>query len=268
MIKRLYKYRSLEKDSWRFTVDLLIDNSFYFAPWDRFNDPLEFEFVFTRHNESQKMKEDLILLNHLNPNSNSKQSIRKKIENANHNQLKELQWELEYTMKRSWGTDIGTFCFSSSPDNLLMWGHYSNGQRGICIEFCDQTDGEFYRDRLRQVKYSSKKPILDIEKLRDPESDQVMEMMMDIMSTKSPDWEYEKEWRLYSKDSGVYSISSTFVSRVIFGSEISKKDRNDLINLLKLKNPNAQLIQAVQEEEKYGLKFVDMSTGEQLAFEE
>lgn len=38
---------------------------------------------------------------------------------------------------------IGICCFSKRDDNLLMWSHYSQSHKGVCLKFDLQNDFEF-----------------------------------------------------------------------------------------------------------------------------
>jgi hypothetical protein len=53
-------------------------------------------------------------------------------------------------------------CFSSRPDNLLMWSHYADGLRGFCLEFEDRAF-TFERSpwELLNVAYKDEPPIFD-----------------------------------------------------------------------------------------------------------
>jgi len=74
----------------------------------------------------------------------------------------------------------GVLSFSETNSNLLMWAHYTEGHKGIVIEF-DTTESFF--TSLRRVSYNNVKPN-EIEKLED------------IFFIKSDEWIYEKEYRL------------------------------------------------------------------------
>lgn len=61
-----------------------------------------------------------------------------------------------------------------------------------------------------------------------------------VMTSKSKDWEYEKEWRLISKlpalNNNLYLIpfNSTIILSVFLGLNISEEDRKDITDLLKM----------------------------------
>lgn len=90
----------------------------------------------------------------------------------------------------------GVSCFTELNDNLLMWSHYGDGHRGFCLEF--DTKFEPFSSTSHRVQYSSEVPEFDPGKaLVDPSFD----MMRPLILTKSSEWEYEREWRLFHMES-------------------------------------------------------------------
>ncbi|MCK4628336.1 MAG: DUF2971 domain-containing protein [Sedimentisphaerales bacterium] len=95
--------------------------------------------------------------------------------------------------------DVNNLCILSMSeiyDDLLMWAHYANKHEGFVLEF--DTNHSFFRQNdvpeeiLRQpskVCYRRKRPTLTIADI----------VAQDILFTKSPHWEYEKEWRYIKK---------------------------------------------------------------------
>jgi hypothetical protein len=80
----------------------------------------------------------------------------------------------------------GVLCFSAVNDSLLMWAHYADCHRGFVLEF-DTEDEEFQKlGDLYKVIYSKERPVLVI----------VNGITVDIYLHKSPEWEYECEYRL------------------------------------------------------------------------
>jgi hypothetical protein len=86
---------------------------------------------------------------------------------------------------------FGLLCLSATPDNILMWSHYSDGYRGMVIGFeADLFDQDLKPHRVdypqdnRRVEY---KPFAGREdSLKFAES---------LALTKGVPWKYEEEWR-------------------------------------------------------------------------
>lgn len=97
------------------------------------------------------------------------------------------QWD------ESFGKQIGLLSLSEVPDSALMWAHYAQRHVGFVIgfneahEFFDRRRSphdEFYH--LRRVVYREPKPYRSVMEL-DGEK---------IFLVKSPEWHYEREWRM------------------------------------------------------------------------
>lgn len=83
--------------------------------------------------------------------------------------------------------NIGLICFSSSYECPLMWAHYAEKHKGVCLVF------EVNKVNLYNVKYSTKLLRFDNSRnlgLGDAEK---------IASTKYYKWSYEREYRKFVK---------------------------------------------------------------------
>ncbi|MDT3668963.1 MAG: DUF2971 domain-containing protein [Aromatoleum sp.] len=121
--------------------------------------------------------------------------------------------QLQAALAISFGGKVGMFCLSEDPLNLLMWGHYCNAHQGVVVEF-DVTNPFFsarstasgLHQYLRKVEYREHRATLPLEHfqknkmglLNDHGSGwlDLVRSEHPLMFTKSPDWSYEREWRL------------------------------------------------------------------------
>ena len=101
--------------------------------------------------------------------------------------------ELEYQ-----GTYVG--CFSEDYSSPLMWAHYADKNRGICIEYnVNHISNELIRKSFFPIAYSSK-PI-DVQDLLEDKKCERYQFSFDAALlcsalNKAQIWEYEKEWRM------------------------------------------------------------------------
>ncbi len=101
-------------------------------------------------------------------------------------------------------------CFSKRNDSILMWAHYANSHRGICLEYKRPELSSF-----RDVVYSSNRPFFKVynatahwvalEILGKKETEEELKRytndIVDPFFVKSTDWQYEEEVRcLFSSD--------------------------------------------------------------------
>jgi len=100
---------------------------------------------------------------------------------------------LSRQMSDIFNRELGIFCLTEEPLNLLMWAHYADHHRGVVVEF-DESNSFFNRRKgphddlrhFRRVVYADVRPSAFLS-----ESDAIQ-----VFYCKSTDWAYEKEWRL------------------------------------------------------------------------
>ena len=125
------------------------------------------------------------------------------------------------------------YCLSARPDSQLMWGHYADHHRGVCLEF-DVRTTDF--NSATEVDYNATYP----NYLLDDDAD------LSPFYTKSSDWAYEEEYRLVAqeaedalchvtlmtKDDGQFQFSENSLLAVIIGSsatDATKREVEDLV---------------------------------------
>jgi hypothetical protein len=96
----------------------------------------------------------------------------------------------------------GVLSLAARWDCPLMWSHYGNEHRGMCIEF-DTNDHRC--DRLESVTYGATRYLLvsDLVAWHLGKSDKAeQKIMRQFFFAKAPQWRYEKEWRAVAPASG------------------------------------------------------------------
>jgi len=76
---------------------------------------------------------------------------------------------------------FGMICFSKHWHNPLLWSHYADKHRGICLGFDVDDRG------LKPVAYANERPSLRVPP--------TMESINELLFTKFRDWSYEEELR-------------------------------------------------------------------------
>lgn len=128
-------------------------------------------------------------------------------------------------------------CFSESVDSILMWPHYADSHKGICIEYNygSLEPGDLRRRLLYPVIYSEE--LFDATTLLTDQKINAPLIALLAAIHKSPHWSYEKEWRLIIP-SGIIQDDSLFsaapVSAIYLGTRISDGDK-ELIRALQAK---------------------------------
>lgn len=130
----------------------------------------------------------------------------------------------------------GMLSLSSTLTSKLMWAFYSDGGRGVVIEFdtshvwfnCKTGDNDSFH-HLRKVQYvEDREPVYFLSAKED-----------EVLYTKTLEWKFEKEWRIirnvteakekagpdpYGKDVLLFDIPPSAIQAVIFGYRTTSED--------------------------------------------
>jgi len=117
----------------------------------------------------------------------------------------------------------GISCFTEKNDNLLMWSHYADGGRGICLEF---STSESLFEKAKKVNYVDDIPRLSLDRLL---CENNYEDVMELFRTKSTAWQYEQEWRVMHEKAGT---AWTYDSKSLTGIYFGPSAPEDLVNIV------------------------------------
>jgi Protein of unknown function (DUF2971) len=100
-------------------------------------------------------------------------------------------------------SEVGLCAFSETFNNELMWAHYADEFRGICVRyhFARLRRGLSDSHAFTRISYDDRPP-----KMGKPEGD-LTHNFRRTLSTKYHRWQYEREWRLFSLASGRIDIT-------------------------------------------------------------
>ena len=180
----LYKYyRDNPRD-----IDAIKKNKmWYSAPCD-FNDVFDCDLAIDE-------KEIFNSVLQMVPDKRGKRTgspIWKQLKGTVNQKIREFQAEFEELR-----TKMGIACLSEAYDSLLMWAHYANNHRGMCVEY---ELLEFNRQlgfSPVPVVYSDER--VSIHTIETLERD-IQGLFVESLTSKSPEWSYEKEWRIIRDD--------------------------------------------------------------------
>lgn len=123
-------------------------------------------------------------------------------------------------------------CLITNYDNTLMWSHYADKHKGMCVEYdiSNIIDKEDYV--IRKINYDMK-AIVDensIDNIFD------INLLLDLFCIKSKEWEYEDEYRILYHDIERLSNGKLIdlpIKSICFGVETLKDDKKliyDIVN--------------------------------------
>ena len=107
-----------------------------------------------------------------------------------HRELRKLQQVFD-----GYKTNMGIACFSESDDSLLMWAHYADNHRGMCVEYELPKIASLLKFSPVPIIYATERVSFDSLTLENPRYD-ATNVFIKSITTKSPEWAYEKEWRI------------------------------------------------------------------------
>lgn len=217
-----YKYRNLNE----YTFNCLKLGTVWMPPASYLNDPFESSLIlndkeltlkffrkadfteefFTHYNCEISKKEVEEILIDSDPEMRFQTICKQKNINEDFRFTKEIRKELLKEFVDKTKRQIRLCSFSERNDSILMWSHYSDGHKGICVQYDFQNDNDIY-NYLEPVYYTNN--IFDITPYFG--SGRVPLKIAAIIKAK--DWQYEKEWRLTfptfdeNPNNGYYSVS-------------------------------------------------------------
>lgn len=166
--------------------------------------------------------------------------------------------------------NIGILSLTTNNKNLLMWAHYANSHKGICIEF-DKSHKFFNqkkseKDSLRhlaQVQYQNERPSLYLSEYNE----------FDVFLTKSNHWEYEEEYRMLMplkdadqkinngfEDIYLFNFPKDSLKTIYLGTKISNENKDKIINLIQNEKDynHVEIFETKISDEIYDLEFTKL----------
>lgn len=117
----------------------------------------------------------------------------------------------------------GICCFTTNYQNILMWSHYAQHHKGVCLVFDVNQDIEsFFVAKVRYTDEFTPRNYFD----------DTTNTAMIMLTTKSKDWEYEQEYRLVDNKQGAIPFKTEALTKVIFGCKTSQDDMLAVINTI------------------------------------
>ena len=242
----LYKYRSLRtKADKEHTLRIITHNEIYFAKPKEFNDPFDCNFHISCDTDFNTYK---ARLRQLNPDMSEKEIDRRTQKELQPEIIRKRERKVNNAIRRI-NENLGIFSMSAKRDNLLMWSHYSDHHKGICIEF-KTTNGKLFGCDMLNVKYDEKYPIFTVC------DDMNVDRVKKFTRTKFLGWGYEEEWRILYKETGCQLFPPEEISGVILGSRISNKNKELVLKRLYENNCKAKIYQARECKDRFALDII------------
>jgi hypothetical protein len=223
--QRLYKYRAFDARA----VELLVDDKVYFANPADFNDPLdtrpsleadldvpdleELLEALTTRRISAEMQAAALSIRYKGPKTmeHIERHTRREAERLLKHiaymatdpeyeesppgpQVRLLRHYIEQELLRQY--DRGVLSLASRYECPLMWSHYGDQHKGLCIGY-SIPEGAAAKN-LHEVHYGGSRLVKASHVKSMLEGDVAARQLVDrgVLLRKAADWQYEKEWRI------------------------------------------------------------------------
>lgn len=235
-----FKFRQINKR----LIESLITGEVYFSSPEQLNDPFDCQIDIKKSLKSA---------------IGGVQGDQKKVLLSIQEKLDSIFSKVERDIKT-----FGVWSCSLELNNSLMWSHYGDEHRGICLKyklpdkFTDHTLGEVIG--LHPVEYTQN-PITNwfIENSKingepPPIGEFIASLIVKLLISKDVCWEHEKEGRVISKTQGLKEIGKSALQQVCFGLRTPENDKNLIKHILSSHGYKATICEMVRSENDFGLE--------------
>lgn len=247
--RTLYKYRAFDAN----TLALLVNREVYFADPLKLNDPYDCQVSVTEAFDAAIVE----------VNKETGKDILDKLEKVK--KLSDILAKMEADTR-----SVGVLSLTQNPLNALMWSHYADDHRGICIGF-RFSPTVIENNELNKIigtsecHYCSSNPFLDffLEFVQSEDQMTWSDFWPSILSlgmvSKAESWRHENEVRVLRKDPGAVPFQPHDLSEIIFGMRTDEGARKTIKNILSGGNwSHVNYRQVVREKGAFGLDLVEV----------
>lgn len=237
-VKSLFKYKPMNQ----FTLDIIANNRIFYPYPESFNDPFDTKCLFT--NETSKVIADLDKTAEIFPDESKIIAYYRK----NHTlEINDFHARLK---------NLGIVSLAENRKNILMWSHYADNHKGICIEFKRHKNNKLGDPNYTQkVIYTKRYPSLPPKSLH-LNADRTSSFSR-VIYTKSKCWTYEQEWRTFEENGGKAYTLPGKIKSITFGERSLPMDI-EIVQKLIL-GTGIKLYKAELKQGEFGLKFSKLS---------
>jgi len=138
--------------------------------------------------------------------------------------------------------NIAITCFSNDLKNRTLWGKYADKGTGVCFGFEPSFDKEYFKN-LENVNYTETLPKVRMD------INTFDERIKEFVTTKYVQWSNQGETRLFRTKVGAYIFNPVSLTRIIFGTRISKQHKEKIISIGLLTNSEIEFFQLEKDRE-------------------
>lgn len=204
-----YKYTQVEN-----LLKSLENKTLWFSSPKQFNDPFDCNINLINFTPSEK---DIVKL--INDKVAGNRALRRKEIKKNKQNPYRIKNQMAEQFQETFHNS-GVCCFSEIEDDILMWAHYAENHKGVCLKFNSSISD--IATMTAKVQY---KPNFEKEMFfsGDPYC------IYHLVFTKSESWNYEKEIRAFiMMYNGKVAFDIKCLTEIIFGCKIEEENKKQI----------------------------------------
>jgi hypothetical protein len=246
----LYKYKSLSGKSKAKQVFDIIENSrIYFSVPNQFNDPLDCSPVFKLARDPP----DEALIAEMEADEAEMRAAaspaeRAKMKRAKRVGVSDLASGVTLHTRKVLRAATKMFCLSARHDHPLLWAHYADSHRGVCLHFRCRRGSIF--GAARAVEYQEERRPIFIP-LRYNTEDQITDAMS---RAKAKFWREEEEYRIieFERLEGRFGrFEPELLCGITLGMEISSANRKSMLAAAARRIPAIAVYQTNEDPDRF-----------------
>lgn len=269
----LFKFFRYGTDQHKQRIHRLLEyNEIYFSTRNELNDPFEIKVGLAPDPDRKKAVKALRKSAFLGAKQNKRpwREAVKAQERAGRADLETSYRNLQDLHNARLEKEAFILCFCGTRKNILMWSHYADGHKGLCVHF--NTKVRPILGALA-VKYQRDYPISHFPSESPGQEHDFLEKSV---LSKSHRWRYEKEYRLFSLRMGDHRtawwldllwsprndrtahkafLPRNAISGITIGASMPPTDRDSLIAFCRSKRPDIRIEIARVSDSRYSLHF-------------
>jgi hypothetical protein len=248
------KYFTINNDLY----NSLKDSYLWFSNPLEFNDPYDCNLLFDINNTEAEIKTFIIREKLKKLKSGNSSELFRSTDKIIKDYIKNpesLKVYLHNFVQNKMIPNHGICCFSENPLDLLMWSHYADKHKGLCILYDLEKDIKFFSFPIK-VDYPDHYPKFNYIRNSFNLSHSIVQF---IFGTKSKEYSHETEIRVIKEKRNINNfrgkvpIKRDAIVEVIFGYKTDKTDKNRLFELMKSTGYNPMFSDAILKPDDFGL---------------
>jgi len=285
---RLYKYRALTAR----TLHMVVGDQLHFADPSTFNDPLDTRpsveadvdigelqgilGILIERSTGAEMRAGAKAMKLTEPRTRDwiEKHSRKQAEqriaeieygatNPEYEYETALKSQLRYCLELELlrGYKKGIVSFAERDDCPLMWSHYGDQHRGICLGY---SVPEKFTGDLQEVAYGGGRLVKasDVSAMLDGDDEARSRVDADVLLRKAESWAYEREWRLIGRRGT--KGSPLELEEVIFGMKCRASAKYTIMKALECRERPVRFYEMREERGTFHLRKDDLDYGGEL----